>query len=385
MIESAICVPEWQKGEFMENVATGIDEYSVRSPIGVCACIPPFNFPAMVPFWFFPFAVAAGCTYIIKSNEQTPLSMQLIFECIDKAGFPPGVINYIHGDVSTANMLIDHPLVKAISSVGSTPVARAIYARGCSLGKRVQAHGGANNTMVVMPSSNPDEVMPNILNSCFGNTGQRCLAGSTVMFCGPQEKFAHFRDKFLAACKSVKFGSGFVESNAMGPLVSRKSLNTILGQIDAALKEGATLALDGRNPTVPGFPNGYWLAPTVLENVHPGMKTSTEEIFGPVVRLCRVDNLDAAIALINADPKGNATTLYTENAAEARKFKHAVEPGMIGINIGLVAPIAWFPFAGAKDSFFGTLRAQGMECLQFFTVQHVVIERYHGHGKIEWD
>lgn len=201
MIENALSTPEWQKGQFMDTVAQNIDEYSIREPLGVCAHIPPFNFPAMVPFWFWPYAVAAGNTFIVKSNEVCPLAMQLIFECIDKAGFPPGVISYIHGDVEVANMLIDHPLVKTVSSVGSTPVALAIYGRASALGKRAQCHGGANNTLLVMPSANLDEIIPNILNSCFGNSGQRCLAGRTVSYVGDEKKYAVFREKLLKAIK----------------------------------------------------------------------------------------------------------------------------------------------------------------------------------------
>lgn len=386
MIEAALCTPEWQKGEFMENVAGDIDEYSIRVPLGVCFHIPPFNFPGMVPFWFWPFAVAAGNTYIIKSNEVTPLTMQLMFEAIDKAGFPPGVISYIHGDVEVANWCIDHPLVRAVSSVGSTGVARAIYTRASSLCKRAQCHGGANNYMLVMPSANLDEVLPNILNSCFGNTGQRCLAGSTIVAVGDEKWYQTVRDKFIEGCKTkVIPGSGFDEKAFMGPLVSKKALTEIERQIQEGVTEGAHLLLDGRGYKVPAFPKGYWIGPTVFEGAMPGMKCYDEEIFGPVCRVDHIPTLDAAIKRINEHPKGNATTIYTENGAEARKFRHECSPGQIGINIGLVAPIAWFPFAGAKDSFFGILRGQGRECFMFFTQEHVVIERFHGHGKIEWD
>jgi len=386
MIESALCTPEWQKGEFMENVATDIDEYSIRVPLGVFVHIPPFNFPGMVPFWFWPYAIAAGNTYIIKSNEVTPVTMQLMIECIHQAGFPPGVINYIHGDVEVANLLIDHPLTKGVSSVGSTPVAKTIYARASALGKRAQCHGGANNYLMVMPSANLDEIIPNILNSVFGNTGQRCLAGSTIVAVGNDKWYQTVRDKFVEAVKTkIRPGSGFDEGAAMGPLVSKKALNYILGQIEEGLAEGAKLIVDGRNVTVPGFPRGYWLGACVFEGAKPGMKCYEEEIFGPVCRIDHIPTLDEAIARINNHPKGNATTIYTENGSEARRFRHECQPGMIGINIGLVAPIAWFPFSGAKDSFIGTLRAQGREAFEFFTQEHVVIERFHGHGKIEWD
>jgi malonate-semialdehyde dehydrogenase (acetylating)/methylmalonate-semialdehyde dehydrogenase len=385
MVESSLCAPEYQKGEHIENIAPGVDEYTVRVPMGVFLCIPPFNFPAMVPFWFFPYAVAAGNSYIIKSNEQTPLSMQIVFECIDKSGFPPGVINYLHGDVSTALALIDSPHVMGVSSVGSTPVAKAIYSRASALGKRAQCHGGANNTLVVTSHAAVDDVIPNIINSCFGNAGQRCLAGSTILTVGNEAVYETFQGKFVAACKAMKIGSGFDESAALGPLVSKKSLQTLHVQIQRSVDAGAKLVLDGRGVKVPEFPHGYFLGPTLLENVTPATPCDLEEMFGPVVRLGHVATLDEAIARLNADPKGNATTIYTESGDEARKFKHAVAPGMVGVNIGLVAPLAWFPFSGMKDSFYGILRGQGRDAYNFTTQERVVIERYHGHHTILWD
>lgn len=386
MCEAAISVPEMQKGEYMEDIATGIDEYSVLVPLGVFMMIPPFNFPAMIPFWFMPFAVAAGNTYIIKCNEQTPLAMQKIFEwCIDKAGFPPGVVNLVHGSVNQANWLIDHPMVKGVSSVGSTPVAKAIYTRASNLGKRAQCHGGANNFMVVMPDANFDKIMENLMNSIFGNSGQRCLAGKKLLVVGDNQFYENFKARFVEEAKKLKVGNGLDEDTFLGPVVSKKALENLKSQIQKGLEGGARMVLDGRNIKVPGYEKGYFLGPCILEGAKPGNYLYDEELFGPVVHIERVSSLDEAIKLINRDPKGNATTIYTESGFWARKFRQGVQCGNIGINIGIVAPIAWFPFAGAKDSFFGTMRAQGREAVLFFTQQRVIIERFHESTKIEWD
>lgn len=385
MIEAAICVPDMQKGEHMSNIATGIDEYTILEPLGVFMHIPPFNFPGMVPFWFFPFALATGNTFIIKSNEQTPLAMQVIYKYIDKAGFPPGVINYVHGDVSVANKLIEHPDIKGVSSVTSTPVAKAIYAKASALHKRAQCHGGANNFLVVTESANIDKIMGNIMNSIFGNTGQRCLAGSVTMVVGSLAFYEKFKKKFISTIEGLKIGPGMDKETFIGPVVSQKALNRLLAQIQTGIDEGAKLILDGRGVKVPGYEKGFFLGPCVFENAKPGMEIYDEEAFGPVNCLDRVDSLEDAIKIINANPKGNAVTIYTESGEEARHFRYNIGCGNIGINIGVVAPIGWMPFAGAKDSFFGTLRAQGREVVQFFTQARCVIERFHGSTKIEWD
>jgi malonate-semialdehyde dehydrogenase (acetylating)/methylmalonate-semialdehyde dehydrogenase len=386
MIEAAFVVPEYQKGEYMPNIATGIDEYSVLEPLGVYIMIPPFNFPAMVPFWFWPFAVAAGNTYIIKSNEQTPLALQMIFKYIDEAGFPHGVINYLHGDVETANQLIEHPDVVGVSSVGSTPVAQAIYKKASSLCKRAQCHGGANNFLVITKKANVELLMTNLMNSLFGNSGQRCLSGAVVMIVGDQTFYEKVKEKILDTTKSLKLGYGMDKETFMGPVVSKKSLNKLLSQIQEGIDEGATLFLDGRNTKVDGYERGYFLGPCLFENAKPGMKVYDEEVFGPVACLDRVDSLEKAIEIINQNPKGNAVTIYTESGEEARRFRSGVKNIQLGINIGVVAPLAWFPFAGARDSFFGTLRAQGYEALKFFTQERVIIEKFHGSStKIEWD
>ncbi|MFX1323513.1 MAG: CoA-acylating methylmalonate-semialdehyde dehydrogenase [Promethearchaeota archaeon] len=385
MIEAALAVPEYQKGQYMSNIALGIDEYSILEPLGVFIMIPPFNFPAMVPFWFWPYAVAAGNTYIIKSNEQTPLALQNIFKYIDEADFPPGVINYIHGDVEIANQLIEHPDVVGVSSVGSTPVAQAIYKKASSLYKRAQCHGGANNFLTITDKANLEKIMPNIMNGLFGNTGQRCLSGAVLLIVGNQNFYDNFKKLLIEATNSLKVGYGMDKETFMGPVVSRKSLNKLLDQIQEGIDEGATLFLDGRDIKIPGYEKGYFLGPCLFENAKPGMKIYDEEVFGPVACLDRIDTLDEAIEIINQNPKGNAVTIYTESGEEARSFRTEVNNIQVGINIGVVAPLAWFPFAGARNSFFGTLRAQGYEAVKFFTQERVIIERFHGSTKIEWD
>ncbi|MBY8991520.1 MAG: CoA-acylating methylmalonate-semialdehyde dehydrogenase [Candidatus Lokiarchaeota archaeon] len=385
MIEASFTVPEYQKGQYMPNIATGIDEYSILEPLGVFIMIPPFNFPAMIPFWFWPFAVATGNTYIIKSNEQTPLAFQHIFKYIDEAGFPPGVINFIHGDVEIANQLIEHPDVVGVSSVGSTPVAQAIYKKASSFCKRAQCHGGANNFLVITEKANVEQIMTNLLNSLFGNSGQRCLSGAVVMIVGKQSFYEQFKEKLLNATKALKIGYGMDKQTFMGPVISKKSLNNLHSQIQNGIDEGAKLILDGRGIKVKEYEKGYFLGPCLFENAKPGMTIYDEEVFGPVACLDRVDNLEEAIKIINQNPKGNAVTIYTESGEEARFFRDEIYNIQLGINIGVVAPLAWFPFAGARNSFFGTLRAQGYESVKFFTQERVIIEKFHGSTKIEWD
>ncbi|MHA1681324.1 MAG: CoA-acylating methylmalonate-semialdehyde dehydrogenase [Promethearchaeota archaeon] len=386
MCEAAIAVPEMQKGEYMSDIATGIDEYSIKEPLGTFLMIPPFNFPAMIPFWTMPFAVASGNTMIIKANEQTPLAMQKIFElCIDKCEFPPGVINYVHGGPEQAKWFIEHPGIVGVCSVGSTPVAKDIYRRATNLGKRAMCHGGANNFLVIDKTANLEKIMANLMNSCFGNSGQRCLAGSVIMVAGTKEYYEEVKKAFISAAKSLKVGYGLDPGSFMGPVVSRKSLDKIKSQIQRGVDEGGTLLLDGRGIVVPGYEEGHFIGPTIMEGAKPGDYIYDEEVFGPFVCFDHVETIQSALDIINANPKGNAVTIYTESGENARFFRQGVNCGNIGINIGVVAPIAWFSFAGAKDSFFGILRAQGREAVNFFTQARVIIERFHGSTKIEWD
>jgi len=286
--------------------------------------------------------------------------------------------------VDIANQLIEHPDVVGVSSVGSTPVAQAIYKKASSLCKRAQCHGGANNFLVVTENANVDKIMGNLMNSFFGNSGQRCLAGAIIMIVGKQAFYEQFKDRFLSETKALKIGYGMDKETFMGPVISKKALNILREQIKNGIDDGASLILDGRGIKVDGYEKGYFLGPCVFENAKPGMTVYDEEVFGPVACLDRVDMMDDAIRIINQNPKGNAVTIYTESGEEARYFRDQIQNIQLGINIGVVAPLAWFPFAGAKDSFFGTLRAQGYEAIKFFTQERVIIERFYGSG-IPWD
>ncbi|MBC7338526.1 MAG: CoA-acylating methylmalonate-semialdehyde dehydrogenase [Firmicutes bacterium] len=373
MVEVASGIPTLMMGDYSEQIAPRIDEYSIRVPLGVFAMIPPFNFPGMVPFWFMPWAVALGNTYIIKPNEQCPMTQQRLFELIDQVGFPPGVVNLINGGRDVATWLIQHPDIRGVSFVGSTQTARTVYRMCAEYGKRCQAQGGANNFLVVMPDVDLDAIMPNIMESCFGNSGQRCLAGGVVL--GVGAVYEPLKEKFLEACRKLKVGCGLDEDTDLAPVVSRPALEKLHGAIERGIREGARLLLDGRGVKVAGYPNGYFLGPTVFE-AEPGMHVFDEEVFGPVRCLKRVETLDEAISLINASRYGNAATIYTQNGAHAREFRYRVECGNVGINVGIAAPMAFYPFAGRKDSFFGDLHGQGKDVVDFFTDRKVVIERW---------
>ncbi len=373
MVEVACGIPTLMMGDYSEQIAPRIEEYSVRVPLGVFAMIPPFNFPGMVPFWFMPWAVALGNTYIIKPNEQCPMTQQRLYGLIHEVGFPPGVVNLINGGAEVAGRLIAHPDVKGISFVGSTATARAIYRMCGEHGKRCQAQAGANNFLVVMPDADLDAAMPNIMESCFGNSGQRCLSGGVVLGVGPV--YERLRDSFVAAAACLKVGCGFDEEVDLGPVVSRKALARLHQAIERGVAEGARLLLDGRGVKVEGYPKGYFLGPTVFE-AEPGMSIFDQEVFGPVRCLKKVESLDDAIRLINSSRYGNAATIYTQNGAWAREFRYRVECGNVGVNVGIVAPMAFYPFGGMKDSFFGDLHGQGKDVVNFFSDRKVVIERW---------
>ncbi|MBC7339619.1 MAG: CoA-acylating methylmalonate-semialdehyde dehydrogenase [Firmicutes bacterium] len=373
MVEVACGIPTLMMGDYSEQIAPRIEEYSVRVPLGVFAMIPPFNFPGMVPFWFMPWAVALGNTYIIKPNEQCPMTQQRLFELIHEVGFPPGVVNLINGGAEVARRLIAHPDVKGISFVGSTETARAVYRMCGEYGKRCQAQAGANNFLVVMPDADLDAAMSNIMESCFGNSGQRCLSGGVVLGVGPV--YERLRDGFVQAAARLKVGCGFDDEVDLGPVVSRQALARLHAAIERGIAEGARLLLDGRRVKVEGYPNGYFLGPTVFE-AEPGMSIFDQEVFGPVRCLKKVETLDEAIALVNSSRYGNAATIYTQNGAWAREFRYRVECGNVGVNVGIVAPMAFYPFGGMKDSFFGDLHGQGKDVVNFFSDRKVVIERW---------
>ena len=374
-VEVAAGIPSLMMGYTLEDGATaGIDEEAIRQPLGVFAAICPFNVPAMVPFWSWPYAVACGNTFIVKPSERTPMSMVKIFELIEEVDFPPGVLNMIHGGPQTAQELIGHPDVVGVSFVGSTPAAKAVYAQAGTHGKRAQCQGGAKNVLVVMPDAALTAAVPNILSSCFGTAGQRCLAGAIVAAVG--DTHAAVREALVAGAAGMKLGYGLDESVQMGPVISRSSQERIVGFIDRAEAAGAKLVLDGRKPKVGGYEQGYFVGPTILDGVTPNMEIAQEEVFGPVVCLMQAEHLDAAIDLINASPYGNAASIYTSSGGAARDFRYRAKAGNIGVNLGIAAPMAYFPFCGQKASFFGALHGQARDCLDFFTDRKVVITRW---------
>lgn len=374
-VEVASGITTLQMGYNLEDgAAANIDEEVIISPLGVFGAVCPFNFPGMVPFWFWPYAVATGNTFIVKPSEQVPLTTQYMFKLIEEAGFPPGVINLVNGREDAVNTMFDHKDVKGISFVGSTPVAKWIYKRAGETGKRVQAQGGAKNSLVVMPDAKLDNTVNNMLASFYGCAGQRCLAGSNLI--GVGDIANPLIAKFVEASKRIKVGYGLDESSNMGPVISEAAKKKVLGYIDQGVKDGAKLLLDGRNIKVPGYEKGYFIGTTVFDNVTPDMKIAKDEIFGPVVSFMRMKNLDEAIDFIHKSPFGNAASIYTQNGKWARDFRYKVQCGNIGVNIGIVAAMAYFPFAGYKDSFFGTLHGQGKDAVNFYTDRKIVITRW---------
>jgi malonate-semialdehyde dehydrogenase (acetylating)/methylmalonate-semialdehyde dehydrogenase len=372
-VEVATGIPTLMQGRLLQDVSRGIDQEEIRQPMGVFAMLAPFNFPAMVPWWFAPHALATGNTYIIKPSEQTPCSQQAIFELIEKAGFPKGVINLVHGARETAEALIEHPDIKGISFVGSTPVARAIYKKAAEHGKRVQAQGGAKNFLVVMPDAPMKFTVDSIVSSAYGCAGQRCLAGSVVLSIGEQQRT--WTDQLVEAASGLKVGYGLSEGVNMGPVISRKQQTRILEYIDNGAHEGAKPILDGRTKKVREY-KGYFVHPTIFDEVEPDMRIAREEIFGPVLSITHAKDLEEALEIVEKNPYGNAISLYTQSGKWAREFKLRVRCGNVGINVGVAAAMAFFPFAGMKDSFFGDLHGQGMDAIRFFTDAKVVISRW---------
>jgi malonate-semialdehyde dehydrogenase (acetylating)/methylmalonate-semialdehyde dehydrogenase len=373
-IEVACGIPSLLQGDISENIAPGIDELMLRQPLGVCAAICPFNFPAMIAFWFFPYALACGNTFVIKPSERVSLTMQRIFELIEKAGFPKGVINLVNGGRNTADALIEHPGVKAISFVGSTPTARHIYSRSAALGKRSQCQGGAKNPVVVLPDADQDMTIKIIADSAFGCAGQRCLAASLVIPVGNSKDW--FSPAIAEAAYQRVVGFGMDSGVQMGPVISTESKVRIEDLIQKGIAEGAKLIVDGRNSVIPGYEKGNFIRPTVLEELPPEGELARTEVFGPVLGILPMPSLENALDWINHNPFGNMASLFTASGAAARKFRHEADAGNIGINIGVAAPLATFPFSGWKDSFFGDLHGQSMDAVNFFTQKKVVVERW---------
>lgn len=373
MVETACGIPTLMMGKVLEDIASGIDCHAVRRPMGIFAAITPFNFPAMVPFWFWPFAVAAGNTFVLKPSERVPLTQIKVFELIEKAGFPKGVINMVHGAKETVDSLCTHPDVVGISFVGSTPVAKHVYTTGTAAGKRVQALGGAKNFMVVLPDAVMDQAVKTALDSIIGCAGERCLAGSVVLSV-TDKTHDEVAEKITRYAKDTSVGNGLDKNTQMGPLISQAAKDRVSHLIQSAIDEGAKLLVDGRVGT--DSMKGYFLKPTVLSGITKNMRIAKEEVFGPVVCLSKVDSLDEAIEWINSNDYANTSTLFTSSGAAARKFSYEVLPSMIGINIGVPAPMAFFSFGGAKDSFFGDVKVHGTACMEFFTDTKVTVERW---------
>jgi malonate-semialdehyde dehydrogenase (acetylating) / methylmalonate-semialdehyde dehydrogenase len=372
-VEVATSAPMLMQSEFLENVATGIDEYMIRQPLGVTACIAPFNFPAMISFWFLPYAIATGNSMVIKPSEKVPLTMVKIFELLDKLDLPRGLVNMVHGSKHSVDAILDHPLVKSISFVGSTPVAKYIYARGTANGKRVQAQGGAKNPVVVLPDADIEMSSQIITDSVFGCAGQRCLAASVVVAVGDH---TDIRESLYEAAKSRSTGYGLNEGVDMGPVISKESKARIETLIAKGVNEGGSVLLDGRNTSISGFESGNFIQPTILENVPLEGELMKTEIFGPVMSLIHMKTVEDALSFINNGTYGNMACLFTNSGPSARKFRTEALAGNIGINIGIAAPMAQFPFSGWKESFFGDLHGQGKHAIEFFTQTKVVIERW---------
>ncbi len=373
-VEHACGIPTLMMGQTLEDIATGIDCEFVRQPIGVCAAITPFNFPAMVPLWFWPYAIATGNTFILKPSEQVPLTAALLVELAAEAGLPPGVLNMVHGGKDAVNALLAHPGIAAISFVGSSPVAKHVYTEAAATGKRVQALGGAKNHIVIMADADMDQAVANITESIFGCAGQRCLAGSVML--APGKAYEPFREKLLASAKSLKMGYGLDEGVTLGPVVSARAKERVTAMIDSGESEGAALLLDGRGAAVADYPKGSFVGPTVFDGVEPSMRIGHEEIFGPVASVMQVEDLDDAIAKVHASGFANATSIFTTSGRSAREFRYNVGVSMIGVNIGVAAPMAFFPFGGTKGSFYGDLKVHGQDSVQFYTDKKVVISRW---------
>ncbi|MBI4187241.1 MAG: CoA-acylating methylmalonate-semialdehyde dehydrogenase [Chloroflexi bacterium] len=378
MVEVATGIPSLMMGYNLEDIASGIDEYVIYQPLGVFCHIAPFNFPFMVPLWFSPFAVATGNTFVVKPSPRDPISQVKLAELIDESGFPPGVYNLVQGGAEAALALLEHPDVKGATFVGTTGIGKDVYRKCGETGKRAIVQASAKNFLLVMPDASVQGTMPALMTSFFGNTGQRCLSGANLVIVGDDDAFYRkFLDAFVNTASRIRVGYGLDESIQMGPMQSLDGKKRVLGYIEKGIAEGARLVLDGRKPAViGGYPDDHFLNPTVFVDVMPDMAIATEEIFGPVACVLRVKNLDEAIEMVNSSNFGNASSIFTSSGKAAREFQYRVETGNVGINLGIVAPMAFFPFSGMKDSFFGTLHGQGRDAVRFFTESKVVVQRW---------
>ena len=374
VVEFACGLSQLLKGEISENVSTEVDSYSMRQPVGVVAGITPFNFPAMVPMWMYPLAIACGNTFVLKPSERDPSVTNLCAELLAKAGLPDGVFNVVHGDKVAVDRLLEHPDVGAVSFVGSTPIARYIYETGTRHGKRVQALGGAKNHMVVLPDADMDLAADAAVGAAYGSAGERCMAISVLLTVG--DAADRILPKIRERIAALKVGDGLDPASQMGPLVTRQHLDKVRGYVDQGVHDGAELLADGRTLKVPGRENGFFLGPTLFDRVSPAMSIYREEIFGPVLSTVRVKTYDEAIALIHAHPYANGVALFTNDGGAARKFQNEVQVGMVGVNVPIPVPMAYYSFGGWKQSLFGDLHIYGRDGVHFYTRNKVVISRW---------
>ena len=373
-VEVACGMPSMIQGYNNEDIASGIDEHMFRQPLGVVAAITPFNFPGMIPLWFLPYAVATGNCFILKPSERVPMTTAKLFELIEQAGFPPGAVQLVNGGKDTVNAILDHPGVKAISFVGSTPVAKYVYSRATANGKRAQCQGGAKNPVVIMPDADMDMATRIMADSAFGCAGQRCLAASVAITVGDSKNI--FTEQIADAATSRVVGYGLDDETQMGPVITQASKERIEGIIADSVNHGVDILVDGRDKRVSGYDDGYWVFPTILDKVDPASDIAKTEIFGPVLSLMHAETVDDAIAMVNNRSFGNMACIFTSSGAVARKFRYEADAGNVGINIGVAAPMAFFPFSGWNESFFGDLHAQGRHGVEFYTQTKVVVERW---------
>jgi malonate-semialdehyde dehydrogenase (acetylating)/methylmalonate-semialdehyde dehydrogenase len=374
VVEFACGIPQLLKGDFTEQVSTGIDNWTMRQPLGVVAGITPFNFPCMVPCWMFPLAIAAGNTFVLKPSERDPSASLLMADLLQRAGLPDGVFNVVQGDKEAVESLLAHPDVKAVSFVGSTPIARHLYQRGAELGKRVQALGGAKNHLVVMPDADVGQAVDGLIGAAYGSAGERCMAISVAVLVG--ETADHLVGKLAERTRALKIGDGMQPGVEMGPVVTRTALERIRHYIDTGVREGAKLVVDGRGLKVAGREGGFFLGGTLFDEVRPDMTLYKEEIFGPVLCCVRAADLEQAIALVNGHPFANGVACYTRDGGAAREFARRIEVGMVGINVPIPVPMAWHGFGGWKSSLFGGMHAYGEEGVRFYTRQKSVMQRW---------
>ena len=378
VVEFACGIPHLLKGEFSENVGTDVDSWSIRQPVGVCAGITPFNFPAMVPMWMFPVALACGNTFILKPSERDPTMSLRMAELLQEAGLPDGVFNVVHGDKEAVDAILVHPDIKAVSFVGSTPIAKYIYETGARHGKRVQALGGAKNHAIVMPDADLDFATEAIIGAAYGSAGERCMAVSAVIAVG--DAADPLRDRLAERVRQIRTGAGTDPDAEMGPVITCAARDRIMGYIDRGVEEGAQLVVDGRKQRVAGYDAGFFVGPTLFDEVTAGMSIYRDEIFGPVLVIVRMPSLEAAITLVNANPYANGAALFTRSGHAARRFQQQTDVGMLGINVPIPVPMAFYSFGGWRNSLFGDLHMHGMDGVRFYTRGKAVTARWPNDG-----